>query len=493
MKKLATIFALLFLAVVCAWANGHWPAPAGQMRPENDDMLSQLIQQNLRDWQLVESLLTTIPSPTGMAYNGQYFFVGNWMSGASSNLYKIDPATGATVGNLPSPSMWPGGMAWDGQYLWVSDYITGSKLFQISATTGAIISQFSVMYSYYWAGVAWDGANLLYGVNGNPSLPIPGKIIKYSTTGTPLDSMTVPRGYISGLEYYDGHLYYSDSQNDKLFKMLWGGTLVDSTPAANGYPSGLSMQGDLLCNIDHTTKYIYKYSLGAVVPPNVTIDLTPINPPIQIPAGGGSFNFDVDVINGETTPQTFDAWIMVQLPNMTWFGPVLGPISLTLSGSVTLTRTRTQSVPASAPAGSYTYEGRVGDYPGTIWDSDSFPFTKLASGDASAPVFEWTNSGQSFEVAPISVTPSAQVALRGAIPNPFNPTTAISYALPQAGHVTLMVYDLSGCEVATVVNGWRDAGSHQVTFDGSALASGVYVYRLTANGQTASAKMILMK
>ena len=234
------------------------------------------------------------------------------------------------------------------------------------------------------------------------------------------------------------------------------------------------------------------YDQGGIAP-NVTINLTPINPPIQIPAAGGSFNFDVDVINGETTPQTFDAWIMVQLPNMTWFGPVLGPISLTLSGSVTLTRTRTQSVPASAPAGSYTYEGRVGDYPGTIWDSDSFPFTKLASGDASAPVFEWTNSGQSFEVAPISVTPSAQVALRGAIPNPFNPTTAISYALPQAGHVTLMVYDLSGREVATVVNGWRDAGSHQVTFDGSALASGVYVYRLTANGQTSSAKMILMK
>jgi len=371
--------------------------------------------------------------------------------------------------------------------------VSGLKLFKIDPNTGAILSQFPVTYSYYWAGLAWDGANLYYGWNGNPSLPIPGSIIKYSPTGAVLDSMTVPRGYISGLEYYDGHLYYSDSQNDKYFKMLWGGALVDSSPAGNGYPSGLSMQGDLLCNLDHTSRMIYKYSLGAVVPPNVTIDLTPINPPIQIPVGGGSFDFDVAVTNGETTSQTFDAWIMVQLPSMSWYGPVLGPITLTLPGSFTITRTRTQNIPAGAPAGNYTYEGRVGDYPGTIWDSDSFPFTKLSSGDGGLAVSEWTNTGQSFDVTPIATAARTESARLSTSPNPFNPTTTLSFTLPQASQVTLAIYDLSGREVADVVNGWRDAGSHQVTFNGSALASGVYIYRLTANGQTSSAKMILMK
>lgn len=59
----------------------------------------------------------------------------------------------------------------------------------------------------------------------------------------------------------------------------------------------------------------------------VTITLTPINPPIQIPASGGSFSFDATLSNQETTPQTCDVWIMVTLPNGSLYGPVLGPVS----------------------------------------------------------------------------------------------------------------------------------------------------------------------
>ncbi|MBU1652772.1 T9SS type A sorting domain-containing protein [bacterium] len=82
-------------------------------------------------------------------------------------------------------------------------------------------------------------------------------------------------------------------------------------------------------------------------------------------------------------------------------------------------------------------------------------------------------------------------------PNPFNPTTAISYQLSAVSRVSLKVYDVQGREVAELVNGWREAGSHQVTFDGSDLASGIYFCRLEASGSEnptyMTRKMVLVK
>lgn len=65
-------------------------------------------------------------------------------------------------------------------------------------------------------------------------------------------------------------------------------------------------------------------------------------------------------------------------------------------------------------------------------------------------------------------------------PNPFNPTTRIDYSVPGQSHVTLRVYDLLGREVATLVDGIRGAGTHGIQVDGSHLATGMYVYRLSA-------------
>ena len=78
-------------------------------------------------------------------------------------------------------------------------------------------------------------------------------------------------------------------------------------------------------------------------------------------------------------------------------------------------------------------------------------------------------------------------------PNPFNPSTSIRYQLPKDGFVTLKVYDVLGKEVATLVNEVRIAGEYTVTFDGSGLPSGVYVYRLKAGSYVSSHKMLLLK
>ena len=78
-------------------------------------------------------------------------------------------------------------------------------------------------------------------------------------------------------------------------------------------------------------------------------------------------------------------------------------------------------------------------------------------------------------------------------PNPFNPSTVIKYQIVKAGHVTLKVYDTLGREVANLVDKEQPSGRYSVNFNASSLASGIYLYRITANGFTAVKKMLLMK
>jgi hypothetical protein len=79
-------------------------------------------------------------------------------------------------------------------------------------------------------------------------------------------------------------------------------------------------------------------------------------------------------------------------------------------------------------------------------------------------------------------------------PNPFNPTTSIAFDLSRRSHATLTVHDLLGREIATLVDDIRDAGRYQVGFQAAHLASGVYLYRLSADGfPQQTRKMVLQK
>ena len=83
--------------------------------------------------------------------------------------------------------------------------------------------------------------------------------------------------------------------------------------------------------------------------------------------------------------------------------------------------------------------------------------------------------------------------LRQNFPNPFNPTTTISFGLPESGSVQVIVYDMMGREVSRVVDGTMSAGWHQVQWDASQLASGTYIYRIQAAGQVQTRVMTLLK
>ncbi len=85
------------------------------------------------------------------------------------------------------------------------------------------------------------------------------------------------------------------------------------------------------------------------------------------------------------------------------------------------------------------------------------------------------------------------VILHGNAPNPFNPTTTISFTLPADSHTTLTVHDITGRKVAALADNFMSAGKHSAVFNGCDLASGVYFYRLEVGGTARTGKMLLVK
>ena len=116
--------------------------------------------------------------------------------------------------------------------------------------------------------------------------------------------------------------------------------------------------------------------------------------------------------------------------------------------------------------GKYNYRLRQVDYNGT---------------------FEYSNSIE------VEVLNPDKFELNQNYPNPFNPITSIKFSLPSAGNVKLSVYNLLGQEVQTLINGFKEAGIHTVNFEAKNLNSGIYLYKLEANGLTSVKKMTLLK
>jgi hypothetical protein len=93
----------------------------------------------------------------------------------------------------------------------------------------------------------------------------------------------------------------------------------------------------------------------------------------------------------------------------------------------------------------------------------------------------------------ISELTPASYSLHQNYPNPFNPSTNIRYDIPKNGFVKLVVYDMLGKEIETLVNEKQSAGTCEATFDATNYVSGVYFYRLTTNGFSETKRMILLK
>lgn len=116
--------------------------------------------------------------------------------------------------------------------------------------------------------------------------------------------------------------------------------------------------------------------------------------------------------------------------------------------------------------GKYIYRLKQMDFNGT------FDYSKIVEAEVIAP---------------------AKFELSQNYPNPFNPSTKISFTLPQSGNVKLAIYNLLGQEIQVLVNGYREAGTHNISFDAKEFNSGIYLYKIEANGLTQTRKMTLLK
>jgi hypothetical protein len=376
----------------------------------------------------------------------QYYFTGGFSRWCSTVAVSTDGNT-IGAGSLVFLTM----NSYDGNAAVFDTWGSGTPLW-VSSSFGDLVGT---------SAITDDGALIAFGSWGDINNASPDFRVYQRNSSTPFFTINSPGSINSVAMSTDGS------------KIFAGGKHVHNRIGGNG--------GDA-----------YAVSVTAPVSSHLDLNLNPMMP-IIIPPGGGAFSYTATVTNDTSISQSTEAWIMVQLPNLNWYGPVLGPLSLTVPGSASLTRLRLQTVPGSAPPGLYLYRGYLGDYPSVKVDSSAFNFSKMATGEAGLGVDDWSNSGEPFPgEAALSRQPSA-FSLIAVTPNPFNPTTVASFELRVPSHVSLKVYDVAGRLVAALVDGWREAGSHQATFNGSRLASGVYLYVLKAGGQTVSGKMALIK
>jgi len=231
-------------------------------------------------------------------------------------------------------------------------------------------------------------------------------------------------------------------------------------------------------------------------PGDLTVDLTYLSGS-PVPAGGGNIYFDIYVENIDAVPLNFDGWLETAYEGGTPTTVILRSFNNFQPGW-TIDRPNTYfPVPAAYAAGNYTLTGKVGNHPDDAWAQDNFPFVKsgVSYGSDFVP-FVPDGMPDPFDVidkGSLEQSLPAQFEVSGVYPNPFNPTTTIGFALPQGRDVKLSVFDVNGRLVSTLVDGYREAGSHEVTFDAHNLPSGVYLYQLTAGNFNATGKMVLTK
>ena len=107
-------------------------------------------------------------------------------------------------------------------------------------------------------------------------------------------------------------------------------------------------------------------------------------------------------------------------------------------------------------------------------------------------VLKTTNGGSVFTKNTFKLIPHSY-SIHQNHPNPFNPVTTIEYSVPKSGRVVIKVFDVTGREIRTVEDVFRQAGNYSVMFDGTGLASGVYFYRMEAGDAVQTRRMALIK
>jgi FG-GAP-like repeat/Secretion system C-terminal sorting domain len=224
----------------------------------------------------------------------------------------------------------------------------------------------------------------------------------------------------------------------------------------------------------------------------VELTLTPTSL-LQLPPGGGTLVYNLHLVS--SLPNAYDNVsyrTYVELPNNDLYGPLFEyPFTLTPFMDATYTGL-TQDVPAYAPPGDYQFIARAG-YQNQYVEA-SFEFSKYGGILGELNPDDWQASGLISEEASVDKTlivPDEYV-LQDAHPNPFNAATTVHVKLPEATDLTVSVYNVAGQQVAELANGQFNAGQHDLTFDASVLASGLYFIRTIVPGRLDQTQKVML-
>jgi len=275
-------------------------------------------------------------------------------------------------------------------------------------------------------------------------------------------------------------------------------TVVDPYPVCRSYTVDTDSLGAYtLDNLLPGAYIVFALPVGNYAPAFYTDDTT----------GTGWHKATRVLINGNTV-SGINIYVREISHGLHGFTGISGTITLDAAPPFTAAGTMVYATANSAiagygiadPTGHYVIDGLApgtyavnADLPGTdAPQSGSATVSYSASGAPLRAVVNLTLS-VTTGVADAGTTQPEAFSLAQNYPNPFNPSTVISYQLASAGRVDLRVFDVLGREVAVLVSGAQSSGTHSVNFNGSALASGVYLYRLSIGSTTITKKMLLMK
>ncbi len=405
-----------------------------------------------------------------------------------ASFYQTDPANMTSLAATSSSDFICAGTAGDGGTWYGLMYMsTGTGLqpiYTMDMTTGTMTQVATTSASENMNGMTWDPTtNTYYGISGTTLYTID------VATGTCTAVGSVPAAtYITLACSPTGQLYAIDIDNDNFVS-------VDKTNGdvavigALGFDASYAQ--DMAFDQSTGTLFWAAYNVSAggqgewrIIDPSTGSssmigllgtagsELCALWAPWQVvPVELTSFNANVNagnvVLNWTTATETNNKGFEVQKNSGNGFQTIAF-----VNGNGTSTRSHAYTYSDNKVSeGQYTYRLKQVDFDGTS---------------------DYSNSVE------VSVETPKVYSLTQNYPNPFNPTTQINFSLATDSKVTLKVFDILGREVTTLLNGNITAGAHNVTFDASKLNSGVYLYKIEANGVDGSSftsvkKMILTK
>ena len=441
----------------------------------------------------------TITFPGGLMYRNGVVYTYNQSS--PFQLWSIDTVTGAhtLVFNMTGvPQTNFTGMCWDGTNVYgLSSSLAASQIFTINMTTGVCTPIGSP------SAVCAGGITLLGRTGSQYSLfaidIVADNLYKFNKT-TGVATLVGTLGALLNFGQ-DGSV---DNSDNTFYAMCYA-----NGPELRKVDTATGLLGPILCTYTAQATGMAVLPPGSVVNPGVEICRTvsvPLNDhqtavdSLQVALGSGCVILDVNVKIGNVT-HTWDSDLSFYLRKGTVGAKIINKVggsgdnfvNTVLNDSATTpiasgTAPFTGSYIPSAPLAPFNFGAGLGD---GYW---KLVITDTATGDTGV-LTNWCL--QVTYSCPVGGIQTIEIpnfySLSQNYPNPFNPSTTIKFTMPKGDNVKLVIFDILGREVKTLVNEFKSSGSYEVNFDASTLSSGVYFYRLEAGEFTDTKRMLLVK